>query len=361
MENQRPIRALFLTSGSRTPSTRFRIIPFLRYLNEAGIRTTVAESFPQKYDYFPWLGFRLSQRLKRVVRWWHWIRAYFQRPDVVLIERELFDNETFDLDERFRRIAPRLVLDIDDAIFQRYPDKIDRLAKMADIVVAGNSWIAQWVRPRNSNCMIIPTGIELAKFPMRPTRSSQTMPVIGWIGTVGNLRYLQVAAPALNELAKKHKFVFQIVVPELILPASVDLQGVTLQHVVWRPDTEVVALHAFDIGLMPLFEDQEWDKFKCPTKLIQYMAIGIPAVASPVGFTGEVLEPGVDGYYAANDQQWYEQLEKLLLDRVLRENIGRAARQKVATEYCVESNWPRLVTALTGNAEGTPPIASPKR
>ncbi len=349
MQSDRPLRVLMLTSGDRTPSTRFRVLPFLQHLHAARISATVAESFPQKYDYFPWLGFRPSQKLKRCVRWAHWLYACVRRFDVIFVERELFDNDTVDLELRFRKLARRMVLDLDDAVFLRFPDKIDRLAKLADTVIAGNSWIARWVIERNPNCVIIPTGVQLANFPLRPPRDRSATPVIGWIGTIGNLGYLQVVAPALRELARKTRFEFHVVVPEFTLPSNVDLTGVSCRHIVWNGSTELASLHAFDIGIMPLFCDREWDRFKCPTKLIQYMAIGIPSVATPVGFTGDVLQSGIDGFYAANDQQWQARLEILLQDESLRNRMGAAAREKVARDYCVESNWPLLAKAIEGD------------
>ena len=97
------MKILFLASGRLAPSTRFRIVPYLKYFREDGHRCTVANSFPQKYDYFPWMGFRPSQLLKRSVRWWHWLQAFLGRYDLVYIEREIFDNATSDMEERFRR------------------------------------------------------------------------------------------------------------------------------------------------------------------------------------------------------------------------------------------------------------------
>ncbi|HUP78729.1 MAG TPA: hypothetical protein VM260_09255 [Pirellula sp.] len=342
------LSVLILTSGNRTPSTRFRVLPFLRHLKGAGILPTVAPSFPQKYDYFPWMGFRPSQFLKRLVRWCHWIFAKWCRFDVILIERELFDNETTDMESRFLRLGTRVVLDLDDAVFLRYPEKMDLLARQVDLVIAGNHWIAEWVIERNKNCIIIPTGVELAHFPPKPQKNVSHVPVVGWIGTTGNLMYLEVAAKGLRDLAQTCKFELHIVVPYLKIPASVNLEGVRVVHIPWHHASEVAAIHKFDIGIMPLFSGRTWDNYKCPTKLIQYMSIGIPSVASPIGFTGEVLTHGIDGFYAASDYEWELLLKQLITDEPLRRRVGTEARSKVANGYCVESNWPVLAAALHG-------------
>ena len=115
------MRVLFLTSGNRTPSTRFRILPYIPFLQANGIRCRVASSFPQKYDYLPWLGFRPSQRLKRLTRWLHLLESKVRSFDVVYLERELFDNDTTDMEQRFRRVARKLIYDLDDAVFFEVP------------------------------------------------------------------------------------------------------------------------------------------------------------------------------------------------------------------------------------------------
>ena len=110
------MKILFLSSGSRVPSARFRILPYLRYFREQGHHCVLANSFPQKYDYFPWMGFRPSQLLKRSVRWWHWLRAKLSSFDVVYIDREIFDNESMHMEQRFRDACGKLVIDIDDVV-----------------------------------------------------------------------------------------------------------------------------------------------------------------------------------------------------------------------------------------------------
>jgi len=108
------MRILFLHSGDRVPSARFRILPYLSFFRRGGHQAVAASSFPQKYDYFPRLGFRPSQFLKRSVRRLHLLRARWGRFDVVFIDRELFDNDRSDFEEKFRRQTKVLVLDFDD-------------------------------------------------------------------------------------------------------------------------------------------------------------------------------------------------------------------------------------------------------
>jgi glycosyltransferase involved in cell wall biosynthesis len=341
------MKVLFLTSGDRVPSTRFRVLPFVDHLKQDGIQCTVASSIPQKYDHWPLIGFRASQKLKRLVRWWHLLLARIRNYDVVVIERELFDNSTIDMELRVRKIAKRIVLDVDDAIFLRHPEKTETLTRMADLVIAGNPQIEEVLSPWNDRCVIIPTGVQLASFPEKDRSVSDSdVPVVGWMGTRSNLAYFEVVAEALRNLSSRVDFELRLIVSDLEPLQSIDLTGVRIRHVEWQGETEVDELRKIDIGIMPLFSDREWDRYKCPTKMTQYMAVGIPGVASPVGFTADVVEHGVSGFLAASTAEWEQILERLIRDPDLRKTIGLAGREVVSQKYSVEANHSVLADAL---------------
>ena len=101
----------------------------------------------------------------------------------------------------------------------------------------------------------------------------------------------------------------------------------------------------FDIGLMPLTDD-EWSKGKCGLKLLQYMAMSVPAVASPVGVNCDIIEDGEDGFLAQSEREWEEKLSRLIDDRGLREEMGRKARMKVEKRYSVRAIFPQFLGAL---------------
>ena len=341
------MKVLFLTSGDRVPSTRFRVLPFLDGLHEAGVEGTVAHGFPHKYEFIRWIGFRPSQFLKRLTRFWHLFKARSNRFDAIYIDRELFDLPTWDFENRFRQIARHIVLDLDDAVFLRYPEKIRSLVEMSDQVICGNAWIAGEIEQWNDRITVIPTGVRLASFPEKDEVVDSSRPIVGWMGTSANLEYFKVIAPALRTLAKKCAFELRLIVPDLDSLRGIDLSGVEIKHIKWNGLTEVSELRKIDIGVMPLFDDREWDKYKCPTKLIQYMAIGVPGVASPVGFTGDVLTHGVDGFLARTTEDWGEMLNALIVDPELRRRVGKAGRETVANGYCVEANLPKLIRVFS--------------
>ncbi|MEZ6063173.1 MAG: glycosyltransferase family 4 protein [Planctomycetaceae bacterium] len=341
------MKILMLCSGDRAPATRFRMYPFARHLRLAGHRCRIANSFPQKYDYFPWMGFRPSQLLKRGVRILHYLQSRLLRDEIVIVEREVFDHPTSFIEEWFRKSTRRLVLDLDDGVFLRYPEKFERLVPIADLVICGNSEIEDWIRPRNARTILIPTCVEMASYPEKDWSAATDRPVrIGWIGTTGNLKYFAVAAAALRRLAEIHPFEFRVIVPDTGPLANIDLQGVNVHSVTWDKHREVDQLREIDIGIMPLFSTDEWDKYKCGLKLIQYMAVGMPAVASPVGVNASIVSHGVDGCLARNDAEWYDCLKQLLESEDQRRRLGKAARDTVTEQYSVEANFPRFESAL---------------
>lgn len=348
------MRLLFLSSGLHVPSARFRIVPYVKRFRADGHTAVVAHSFPEKYDYFRWLGFRPSQLLKRSVRWWHLLRSRLQTFDAVMIDREIFDAPGTELEERFRESCRRLVIDVDDAVFLRYPGKFERLMGLADLVVCGNRFLVEKALPLNSRICHIPTCVDMDEYGLGRTQLvASARPVLGWMGTTGNLKYLSVAAEALRLLAQECDYELRVVVPDAGPLADLDLAGVNVVHEVWQPEREVEQLRGFDVGLMPLFPGQEWDRYKCGLKLIQYLAVGVPGVAAPVGVNSEILDGNQNGFAAETTAEWLAGLRTLVRDSALRRRMGQRGRETVARKYSIQANYPILRTALlelTGNS-----------
>lgn len=343
------MRFLFVVSGKDVPSTRFRILPYLPMLQQAGHTCDVAYSLPQKYDYFPAIGWRLSQLLKRAVRHVQAQLAQSKNYDAIVIEREVFDDETWNIEEKLRRATNRLIIDVDDAIFLLHPTKFDRIVRMCDAAVGGNRFLTDYLQTRCAQVVQIPTCVRLSEYPLRdPSAQRSQRPVIGWIGTTQNVAFLSVAARALRRAAAKHPFRLVVVAPSPERLAELELSGVDVDFHKWHPRTEVALLSDMDFGLMPLPADQEWMKYKCGLKLIQYLAIGIPGIASPIGVNEEILLGQRVGRAASNEHQWYAAIEELIDSPALRQELGRAGRTTVEQHYSIEGNWKRLEQVLIG-------------
>ena len=330
-------QVLFLGSGVDVPTTRYRILPFLPHLRERGARCDLALSYPEKYGSFDLIGWRASQWLKRAVRHWHRVRAAWRRYDAIVIEREIFDNPTWDLERRFREITPRLILDVDDAIFLRYPEKFAAIAGMCDTVVAGNPLLAEKAAEFCRDVVVIPTCVELDDYRLHDGTRVTGPPVIGWIGTPSNIPYLRQVAGPLRRLRERFPFRLRIVTDVEAARREAGWEELSALGAEWRPWTASGAaaeIAEFDVGIMPL-PDEEWARYKCGFKLLQYMASGVAPVGSPVGVNRTILEDGVSGVLPVGDEAWFAALHGLLESPERRQAMGTAARARAAECYAV--------------------------
>ena len=189
----------------------------------------------------------------------------------------------------------------------------------------------------------IPTVVDTGAYRPAPLRREGPL-TIGWIGAPPNAVYLEPLRPALARLAQR--FAIKL---RLVGPSSFACPGVQVECTGWRHyacvEDEVADLHRFDVGIMPL-PDTGFAAGKCALKAIQYMACGIPVVASPVGVNAEVVQDEVCGLLATTPAEWERALARLLADPALREQLGRAGRQRAQAHYSIDAAAPRLVEAL---------------
>jgi glycosyltransferase involved in cell wall biosynthesis len=340
-------RLAFITLGANVPSTRFRFLPYAPLLRDRGYRCRVWTSFPSVYDQLPYVGWRASQCVKRATRWWQYAQGLIDRPDTIYLERGCFHDSSTAMDARFRRLAKRLVLDVDDAVFQTFPKKIPELISWSDHVVVSNRPLRDWVGQYTENITEIPTCVPLARYPRRVANPAESSPlVVGWIGTTSNLGFLSVCAEALRRLARECPFTLLIVAPTDAPLREINLSGVNVRFEPWSSATEVGWLQSMDIGIMPLPDGQEWMRYKAATKLVQYMALGIPAVASPIGVNADILSGNQVGFAASTTEDWFEGLRTLASDPELRRKMGEAGRALVESRYCIEANLGTLERVL---------------
>ncbi|HLQ44853.1 MAG TPA: hypothetical protein VK137_09005, partial [Planctomycetaceae bacterium] len=183
------MRLAFLTSGRRVPSSRFRVMAVVPHLQRLGHDCLVLPSRPDKYVSLPGLGFRLSGWLKRWHRWSDVAALERWSPDVVVLERELFSDSTFDVEQALRQVAQRLVLDIDDGLFVLNRQKFEVLCGLSDHVIAGNDLLAARVQPINPRVTVIPTCVDVERYSrisnLKP-QISNTSIILGWTGTAAN-------------------------------------------------------------------------------------------------------------------------------------------------------------------------------
>jgi glycosyltransferase involved in cell wall biosynthesis len=278
-----------------------------------------------------WALGSLAQRLPQIAAGW--------AGDVTLLHREMIS--TLYTLERFTR-RPRLV-DVDDAIHLfRRGRAAKRLAERADLVVVGNAWLAEAWRRWNSRVEILPTAVDTSCYDVRPLPER---PSIGWIGSSGNLRYLENIAPALAEVVRRF--------PDVSIAVCSDrpprLPGLPVRYAPWSISAEDDFLASLTVGLMPL-DDGPWERGKCSFKMLQYMAAGRPCVVSPVGMNNDILAQAEVGLAAATHTEWVTALTSVLSDRRGAEELGAAGRALVHSQYSLTALAPQLAQLIRGLA-----------
>jgi glycosyltransferase involved in cell wall biosynthesis len=244
-----------------------------------------------------------------------------------------------------------LVFDFDDAIFLhgkdpgtlnrylrllKFPGKTKTICRLASHVIAGNHYLAAYAADFNTRVTVVPTTIETEKYAPRRAAADTGPPVIGWSGSYSTVQHLDTVRRMLQRLARTERFRLRVVGAK-----SYRLEGVEVEAVPWNAATELADLSAMDIGIMPLPEN-EWTRGKCGLKALQYMALGRPAVCSPVGVNPDIIRDGENGLLAASEDEWIDKLTRLLRSPALRERLGAAGRETVEAEYSAASHAPRV-------------------
>lgn len=274
------------------------------------------------------------------------------RYDFVFVHRELTPVGPPVLEWWISRVLKRpLIYDFDDAIWLPNTSKQNRVAafikwhsKVKDIcryaykVSVGNDYLADFARRRNQSVVVIPTTIDTHYHrPPAEKKQNESTTLLGWTGTHSTLPYLKTIAPVLWQLAEKHNIQVRVicnVAPDFELPA--------LDFVQWSKEREIEDLQVIDIGLMPLIEDA-WAMGKCGFKALQYMALEIPPVVSPVGVNARIVEHGQRGFCARSFEDWLHYLELLIENPALRTKFGQAGRNFVEKHYSVHACQMRVV------------------
>ncbi|MCK7558107.1 glycosyltransferase family 4 protein [Chitinophaga sedimenti] len=243
--------------------------------------------------------------------------------------------------ERFLK-APR-IFDVDDAIFLHRGGKAAAaLGKLADIVVCGNSYLAEWFSKFNSNIEIIPTAVDTSRY--TPVEAQQEDLVIGWSGSSSGFKYLYSIESALVNVLNVAKTARLMIVADRP-PEFKMLDPLRVDYIPWSVDTEVQCLQKMSIGIMPLFFD-DWSRGKCSFKMLTYMACGLPVVVSPVGMNADLLARKNCGMGASSGPEWEYALITLLKNDSLRREMGRAGAMIVEEEFSVEKlarRWERTI------------------
>jgi glycosyltransferase involved in cell wall biosynthesis len=353
-------RILFVAGHhpGRAPNQRFRFEQYLGYLQERGFQCDVSWLIAPEDALFYRPG-RIAEKLRLVTR------AVLTRLgdamrsgryDLVFVSREAFMVGPA-IFERAMAARTPLVFDFDDSIWLlhtseanrrfgwlKMPGKTANIIRMASLVFAGNAYLADYARQWNDRVHVVPTTIDTDVYPPAPSQRKPGPIRVGWSGSITTISYfVAYAVPILTRLKERHGDLvdLRVIGDELYRNDALGIGGQP-----WRLETEVEDLQEFDIGIMPL-PDDAWARGKCGLKALQYMALEVPTVLSPIGVNTEIVTDGVNGYLADGPDDWIDRISRLIESENLRRRLGAAGRRTVEERYSVRSwrgEYARLLT-----------------
>lgn len=347
-----------LVGAETQPSSRFRVHQHLPALAERGI--TVREVRPRIDRHAQLLP--PAWEARRVIRWptravMHGLKVLSRGPDawatwqgdLTWVQREMVPG----IPSWEPLLKRPMVLDVDDAIWLSPPAgalMARTLGREARVVVAGNTYLAEWFGQVARDIRIVPTAVDTARFV--PAADEDGPPVVGWVGTASNLPFLEAIEPALAQVLAA--------VPEARLrvvsnraPKFASLPAARVDYQPWTPEGEVRCFQGLTVGLMPL-EDDPWTRGKCAFKMLQYMACGAAPVVSPVGMNADVLALGDVGRAARSLDEWASATLELLRDRDMAAKLGAEGRRVVEARYSARVVAQRLAEIFTEVSGGAP-------
>jgi glycosyltransferase involved in cell wall biosynthesis len=326
------MKALFLVQGLEVAASRYRVLQYLPGLSAAGIGCAALR--------FPRGLLDLPPVLKEA-----------RQAEVLYLQRKQMGPLSLPI---LRRSARRVIYDFDDALWVRsskHPDnrsrtrrrRFRRMVRAADLVVAGNSYLAEKASLLGRPVVVIPTPVDTSLYPLRPEGFDPRVVTVGWIGAHASVHYLCELMPVLEEAYRTDRR-FRLKVVCSIFP---DSTGLPMEKVRWQKETEVEEIRSMDIGIMPLIDD-EWSRGKCGLKALQYLAAGVPVVATPVGVNADIVKDGGNGFWARTAREWIDRLLLLAGDPALRRRMGLQGRETVEKGYSLEACLPMMEEALRG-------------
>jgi len=328
-------------------SSRVRVYQYVEPLERLGLSTRVLAHWapPTRAARLGYVG-----RALRLARW----------ADVLVLQKPNQPPWMIDL---LASVNGRMIVDFDDAVwspvfpsddgrvletFRRLERRLLHAIRRAGWVTTASRYLEDWVLAHNPDAIVtrIPESVDLASYPRFKEVRRDGSVVVGWSGSPGNATDLLEVAPVLKAVVDGTGATFRIISGE-----RPRLAGVDFEYYPWTPETELEGLLGIDVGIMPL-HDNERSWGRCGFKAIQYMAAGLPVVASPIGGAPDVVIDGRTGYLAGSPQVWEARLRELIATASMRERMGTEGRRRAEEVFSVQANLPLLVDLFTRRAAG---------
>jgi glycosyltransferase involved in cell wall biosynthesis len=284
--------------------------------------------------------------------------------DVIVVYRELLPIGPPIFEWLLARTGRPIVYDFDDAIFVpdvseanrhfawlKWPRKTGAICRLSTHIIVGNEYLRQYAAAFNPAVTVVPTTIDDRKYLPTKGLDLHDPPVVGWTGSLTTIKHLETIVGALRTLRQSVNFRLKVVGA-----TGFRVPGVDVECVPWSAHSELAHLSEFDIGLMPLPDDQ-WSRGKCGLKALQCMALGIPVIVSPVGVNSQIVVDGHNGFLASTESEWVEKMSRLLGDAVLRRRFASEGRKTIERHYSAEIQAPLFLKVLKSVCRGEPDVA----
>ncbi len=324
---------LILIQGEHVAASRYRILQYVPYLEQHGIRCAIRDFPGSVKDYLS-------------------LYSVLPHFDCVFVQRKRFHFPFLTI---FRKRARKVVYDLDDAVMYRNSlagspysrtrqKRFEDMVRSCDVVIAGNTFLKEQTSPFHSRVVVIPTSIPAGRYRMKDHSMKKDLVTLGWIGDHGSIHYLERLSHVWDAVGRRYTGKVEL---KIICDTFFDCKDIPVRKVSWSGDTEVAELMDMDIGLMPLLDDP-WSWGKCGLKILQYFGVGVPAVCTPVGVNRDVVVDGENGFWAMNDQEWIDRISRMIEDSGKREFMGYAGRSTLDRGYTLEANAARVLEAISG-------------
>ena len=352
------MRILTLTRYERLgSSSRVRFYQYFPYLESQGVEIQSAPFFKDAYVQSIYMGKAVNLSsilyayLKRL-----WSIFQSSKYDLIWVEKELFPWLPDWFEGLLTGQGIPYVVDYDDAVFHRYDlhrsafvrsllkNKIDHVMRHAVIVIVGNDYLADRAKQAGAKRIeYLPSVVDVSTYTPKTDGVGSSFR-IGWIGSPVTLPYLEVVKGVLHQLVREADIGLTLIGAGEMVP----FPNIPITILPWDETLERSIGNLFDVGIMPLM-DGPFERGKCGYKLVQYMAGGLPVIASPVGVNRQMIEPGVNGYLASNTEEWLVALRSLIHNHPLAKDMGIAGRQKAERLYNLQITAPKLLEMLTSS------------
>lgn len=335
-----------------SPGQRFRIEQYLPYLHDAGIEVETVPYFKQKDFEVMYGGGKIHQKIfavaygfiKRLV-----LLGRISKYDFIYVQRDVLPVGPAFFEWTCKFIfKKKLIYDFDDAVWMpgtvrtffskfRSYSKVAKVIKWSAATAAGNNFLLDYAQKYSDKAVWLPTVVDTERLHNKIKKHSHNVITIGWTGSFSTNYYMNSVAEALSTLHKKYGTKFLV-----ISNSDPKLTNVPYDYIEWTQKNEIEDLLKADIGIMPLLNG-DWELGKCGFKAIQYMALGIPVLASNVGANKDIIEHGVDSFLYNDMDEFMDYIEKLIENPEFRDEMGRKARKKIETQFSVKANLSKMI------------------